>query len=83
MQNQEKFDYDLADQRLDNAPHAYLEPATLEQGMIFQLANGNIQGCNHSAEVILGLTAKQIHEWNFPNSSWRLIDENGIQVILA
>jgi PAS domain S-box-containing protein len=73
MQNQEKCDYDLADQRQSN-----MKTATVEEGMIFQLANGSIQGCNTSAELILGLTAKDIHTWDSPNACWRFVDENGI-----
>ncbi|WP_414543409.1 PAS domain S-box protein [Nostoc sp. CCY0012] len=73
MQNQEKCDYDLADQRQSN-----MKTATVEEGMIFQLANGSIQGCNTSAELILGLTAKDIHEWDSPNACWQFVDENSI-----
>ncbi len=77
MQHQQKFDYHLADQQLDDAPHSTTKIATVEAGMILQLADGSVPACNNMAEMILGLTAEQIHGWNSPESSWRFVHKNG------
>jgi len=82
MQDQEKSDYQLADEQLNNASHSSKQMydqaiATVEEGMVLQLADGRIQACNASAESILGLTSEQIQGWTFLNSSWQFIHEDG------
>jgi PAS domain S-box-containing protein len=82
MQDQEKLNYQLTDEQLKNPSHSnrqlyYSAIATAEQGMVFQLADGSIQACNASAERILGITSEQIQGWNFLNSSWQAIHEDG------
>ncbi len=82
MQDQEKSNYQLADEQLNNASYSskqlhYSAIATVEEGMVLQLADGRIQACNASAERILGLTSEQIQGWTFLNSSWQVIHEDG------
>ncbi|TVP59798.1 MAG: PAS domain S-box protein [Nodularia sp. (in: Bacteria)] len=83
MQNHKKVDYNLADQQLEDAPHRNTKIATVEEGMILQLADGSIPACNTMAKLILGLTAEQIHEWNSPESSWRFVHHNGTPLTAA
>ncbi|MBW4557841.1 MAG: PAS domain S-box protein [Trichormus sp. ATA11-4-KO1] len=83
MQNQEKFDYHLADQNLDDTPHSNPKIATVEEGMVLQLADGSVQACNASAQMILGLTTEQIQTWTSPDSSWRFVHEDGSPLTVA
>ncbi|GAX34794.1 PAS domain-containing hybrid sensor histidine kinase/response regulator [Nodularia sp. NIES-3585] len=77
MQHPKQIDYHLADQQLDDAPHSNTKIATVEEGMILQLADGSVPACNIMAERILGLTTEEIHQWNAPESSWRFVQKNG------
>ncbi|MDB9375124.1 PAS domain S-box protein [Nodularia sphaerocarpa] len=77
MQDQKKIAELLPDQQLDNASHSNTKIATVEEGMILQLADGSIPACNTMAEQILGLTGEQIHGWSSPESSWRFVHKNG------
>lgn len=49
----------------------------VEQGMVFQLADGAILACNPAAEHILGVTKEQFTGWNSLETSWRAICEDG------
>jgi PAS domain S-box-containing protein len=77
MQDQNKMDYHLAKQELEDAPHSQRQIASVAQGMIFQLADGSPPVCNGMAETILGVTAEEIKGWNAPNGAWGLVDKNG------
>ncbi|HYW20913.1 MAG TPA: ATP-binding protein [Nodularia sp. (in: cyanobacteria)] len=77
MQDQKKIDDHLADQQLEDGRHRHPKIATVSEGMILQLADGTIPACNTMAEIILGLTVEEIHEWNLPESSWRFVHQNG------
>ena len=67
MQDQEKCNYQVVGEQLDGLRSRH---ATVEEGMILQLADGSIQAYNASAESILGLTTEQIQSWAALNSSW-------------
>lgn len=54
-----------------------------EEGMIFQLADTTIQGCNSAAERILGYQTHQIQGKTFFEPPWQLIHEDGSLVIPA
>ncbi|BAZ31666.1 multi-sensor hybrid histidine kinase [Cylindrospermum sp. NIES-4074] len=82
MQEQEKSDYHLTENQLNNVPDGsrqmyYSAIATVEEGMVLQTADGSIQACNASAENILGLTVEQMQGWTCLDSSWRVVQEDG------
>lgn len=67
-----------------NLPHAASQmiqpccvPASSEEGMILQLADGTICACNAGAERILGYTIEQIQAYTFTNFPWQTVDEEG------
>lgn len=49
----------------------------LDEGVVFQLADGSIRACNKSAERILGLTADQMMGRTSLDPRWRSIHEDG------
>ena len=51
--------------------------AALQEGIIIQDMNGVIQSANHSAEVLLGLTAGEIYGRSSMDPSWGSIYEDG------
>lgn len=60
-------------------PPAYAGmPSFSSEGMIFQLADGSIQGCNAAAEQILGFTKEQMQGWTFENCPWQAIAPSGV-----
>ena len=46
-------------------------------GMVLQLADGSIQGCNAIAQQLLGLTAEQMQGCTSINSPWQTVHEDG------
>ncbi|XHX78298.1 MAG: response regulator [Stenomitos frigidus ULC029] len=46
-------------------------------GMVLQLADGKIQACNATAELILGFTLEQMQGSNSNDSLWQAIHEDG------
>lgn len=46
-------------------------------GMVLQLADGSIQGCNSYAEELLGITAEQMHGNSSINCPWQTVREDG------
>ncbi|PAX51305.1 PAS domain-containing hybrid sensor histidine kinase/response regulator [Brunnivagina elsteri] len=54
-----------------------LPEMSTDVGMILQFADGSIQACNPRAEELLGLTWKQMQEWNFLNCPWQTIHADG------
>ncbi len=91
MQDQEKPDYHLSNQQLNNAPRSSTKIAATEEGMVLLLADGSVQACNTSAGSILGLTTEQIHEWTCldfsghanSNQGLYLVHENGSPLTAA
>lgn len=82
MQDQEKSDFQSDENQLNNVPYASRQMydsaiATVEEGMVLQIADGSIQACNASAENILGLTVEQMQGWTSLDSSWRVVQEDG------
>ena len=49
----------------------------MQEGIVFQLADGSIQACNKSAERILGLTKAQMMGRTSMDPRWRSIHEDG------
>ena len=49
----------------------------MAEGIVFQEANGVIRACNHAAERILGLSAKEIIGRTWIDQRWRFINEDG------
>ncbi|MBH8552848.1 PAS domain S-box protein [Nostocaceae cyanobacterium CENA357] len=81
MQDQEKFDYHLSNQQLNNAPRSSTKMATTEEGMVLLLADGSVQACNISAGSILGLTTEQIHEWTCLDFSEQANSDKGLYLV--
>ncbi len=82
MQNEEKSDDAIADEQLEDLLGISKQPncssiAAGQEGMVLQLADGSIQGCNASAECVLGLTAEQMQEWTAIAPRWQSIHEDG------
>ncbi|TAF63382.1 MAG: PAS domain S-box protein [Cytophagales bacterium] len=50
---------------------------TMQEGIVIQDMTGAIISCNHSAELILGLTYEQMIGRNSIDPRWRAIKENG------
>lgn len=50
---------------------------TMKEGLVIQDLNGNIIGCNQSAEKILGLSLEQMLGKTSIDPYWRAIKENG------
>jgi len=50
---------------------------TIDQGVVYQDADGNITAANPSAERILGLKAEQMKGRTFSDFVWRIIREDG------
>src|SRR6476469_8618567 len=46
-------------------------------GMLLQLADGSIQGCNSHAQELLGMTAQQMQGCTSINSRWKTLREDG------
>ena len=46
-------------------------------GMVLQLADGSIQGCNSHAQELLGMTAEQMLLCTSINSRWKTLREDG------
>lgn len=70
MQNFERSSLDLPSANLPDPPQL--------EGMVFQLADSSIQGCNAAAEQILGFTKEQMQGWTFGNCPWQVIDQFGL-----
>ncbi|MEO9126137.1 MAG: PAS domain-containing protein, partial [Microcoleus sp.] len=52
-------------------------PLPTDIGMILQLVDGSIQGCNARAEKLLGLTAEQMQGSSSINSLWQTVPQDG------
>ncbi|MEG3894643.1 PAS domain-containing protein [Microcoleus sp. SVA1_B6] len=52
-------------------------PTPTDVGMVLQLADGSIQGCNSHAEYLLGMTAEQMQGCSSINSLWQTVREDG------
>ncbi|XZO02694.1 MAG: diguanylate cyclase domain-containing protein [Microcoleus sp.] len=51
--------------------------ATMTEGVVLQLANGQITACNASAERIIGLTPEQMMGRTSVDLDWRTVQEDG------
>lgn len=51
--------------------------ATMTEGVVLQLANGQITACNASAERIIGLTPDQMMGLTSVDLDWRTVQEDG------
>lgn len=60
-----------SENKYQTAIHAHNE------GIVYQLADGSIQHCNKSAEIILGLTADQMRGRTSLDPRWKSIHEDG------
>ncbi|MBW3586506.1 MAG: PAS domain-containing protein, partial [Cyanobacteria bacterium 0813] len=52
-------------------------PLPTDVGIILQLADGSIQGCNFHAQELLGMTAQQMQGCTSINSLWQTVREDG------
>ncbi|MEG4518280.1 MULTISPECIES: PAS domain-containing protein [unclassified Microcoleus] len=52
-------------------------PLPTDVGMVLQLADGSIQGCNSHAQDLLGMTAEQMLLCTSINSRWQTLREDG------
>ncbi|HSF72590.1 MAG TPA: PAS domain-containing protein [Microcoleus sp.] len=52
-------------------------PLPTDVGMVLQLADGSIQGCNSHAQELLGMTAEQMLLCTSINSRWQTLREDG------
>ncbi len=52
-------------------------PLPADVGMVLQLADGSIQGCNFHAQKLLGMTAQQMQGCTSINSLWQTVREDG------
>ncbi|MEG4939607.1 PAS domain-containing protein [Microcoleus sp. F4-D5] len=52
-------------------------PLPADVGMVLQLADGSIQGCNFHAQNLLGMTAQQMQGCTSINSLWQTVREDG------
>ncbi|MEG4205547.1 PAS domain-containing protein [Microcoleus sp. Pol7_A1] len=52
-------------------------PFPTDVGMVLQLADGSIQGCNSHAQDLLGMTAEQMQGSTSINSLWQTVREDG------
>ena len=52
-------------------------PLPTDVGMLLQLADGSIQGCNSHAQELLGMTAQQMQGCTSINSLWHTVREDG------
>jgi PAS domain S-box-containing protein len=52
-------------------------PLPADVGMVLQLADGRIQGCNFHAQKLLGMTAQQMQGCTSINSLWQTVREDG------
>ncbi|MCZ0900946.1 PAS domain-containing protein, partial [Microcoleus sp. HI-ES] len=52
-------------------------PLPTDVGMVMQLADGRIQGCNSHAQDLLGMTAEQMLLSTSINSRWKTLREDG------
>ncbi len=57
------------------APNVLLP--TTDVGMVLQLADGSIQGCNSRAQELLGMTAEQMQGNSSMNCPWQTLHEDG------
>ncbi|MDX2212323.1 MAG: ATP-binding protein [Oculatellaceae cyanobacterium bins.114] len=62
--------------RANSPPHPKMLSAQWE-GMVFQLIDGSIAGCNAAAEKILGFTKEQMQGWTFDTCPWQIIEPSG------
>ncbi|GAX41209.1 PAS/PAC sensor hybrid histidine kinase [Tolypothrix sp. NIES-4075] len=82
MLDAEKFQNQLADNLLSlhqqiNKQANYSMVATVEEGMVLQLADGTIQAGNTACERILGLSAEQLIGHTSVDHPWQSIHEDG------
>ncbi len=74
-------DRKLAEQRLQESEKQYRNLyETMDQGVIYQDADGRITSANPAAERILGLTTDQLRTRTSMNPEWKALDENGNQL---
>ncbi|MEG5061763.1 MULTISPECIES: PAS domain-containing protein [unclassified Microcoleus] len=52
-------------------------PLPTDIGMVLQLADGSIQGCNARAQELLGLTAEQMQDSSSINCPWQTVRQDG------
>ncbi|MEG4996609.1 PAS domain-containing protein [Microcoleus sp. B4-D4] len=52
-------------------------PLPTDIGMVLQLADGSIQGCNARAEKLLGMTAQQMQGNSSINCPWQTVRQDG------
>jgi len=52
-------------------------PLPTDVGMVLQLADGRIQGCNSHAQDLLGMTAQQMQACSSINSLWQTVPQDG------
>ncbi|MEG4343757.1 PAS domain-containing protein [Microcoleus sp. A003_D6] len=52
-------------------------PLPTEIGMVLQLADGSIQGCNSHAPKLLGIAAEQMQGCSSINTPWQTVREDG------
>ncbi|MBE9121140.1 PAS domain-containing protein [Tychonema sp. LEGE 07199] len=52
-------------------------PLPTDIGMVLQLADGSIQGCNARAEKLLGMTAQQMQGNSSLNCPWQTVRQDG------
>ncbi len=64
-------------QQASESPNDLPMVAKVEQAMVLQLADGIIQACNPTAELLLGITAEQLIGWNLLDLTWKAICEDG------
>ena len=63
---------------MDSQKELYSNAAlSTDVGMVLQLADGTIQGCNAIAQKLLGMTAEQMQDCSSINSPWQTIHEDG------
>lgn len=71
-------DRKLAEQQLKESEKQYRNLyETMEQGVVYQDAEGRITSANPAAERILGLTTDQLRSRTSMNPEWKALDENG------
>ncbi|MBD3884010.1 PAS domain-containing protein [Phormidium tenue FACHB-886] len=74
-------DWSSLEPPLAGLPATSLHPGTsipiALEAMVFQLADGSIQGCNAAAEQILGLTKEQMQGLTSASCPWQVVHEDG------
>lgn len=78
MQEFERSALDLSVADESNPPACAGMPSLPLEGMLFQLADGSIQGCNAAAEKILRFAKEQMQGWTFENCPWQTIAPSGV-----